>query len=78
MKINYKYKNFYLKFLLINIKFYFDCLLFFKKVYLFKSKSNFDLLNNFDDYFDKLKQSETFSNVKNYFSDREIWSAIRK
>ena len=43
-----------------------------------KSKSNFDLLNNFDDYLDKLKQSETFSNVKNYFSDREIWSAIRK
>ena len=41
MKINYKYKNFYLKFLLINIKFYFHCLLFFKKVYLFKSKSNF-------------------------------------
>lgn len=41
MKINYKYKNFHLKFLLVNIKFFFDCLLFFKKVYLFKSKSNF-------------------------------------
>ena len=43
-----------------------------------KSKSNFDLLNNFEDHFNEYKQSQISASVEDYFSDKEIWSAIRK